>query len=178
MARSRSTSPWPPSKERVMDRKVALVTGASSGIGAATARRLHEGGYLVHAGARRVARMQDLAQDGISVVALDVADDSSMTGVVGKILADHGRIDVLINNAGYGSYGSVEDVPLAEGRYQLEVNLFGLARLTQLVTPQMRAAGAGKIVNVSSIGGGTRVPAVAGGCPSKSRVVGFSGKRR
>ena len=109
-----------------MDRKVALVTGASSGIGAATARRLHDGGCLVHAGARRVARMQDLAEDGISVVALDVADDSSMTGVVAKILADHGRIDVLVKNAGYGSYGSVEDVPLAEGRYQLEVNLFGL----------------------------------------------------
>src|ERR671910_427265 len=158
MARSRSTSPWPPSKERVMDRKVALVTGASSGIGAATARRLHQGGYLVHAGARRVERMQQLAEDGISVVALDVADDSSMTGVVENILDDHGRIDVLVNNAGYGSYGSVEDVPLTEGRYQLEVNLFGLARLTQLVTPHMRTVGAGKIVNVSSIGGGLRGP--------------------
>jgi short-subunit dehydrogenase len=161
-----------------MDRKVALVTGASSGIGAATARRLHEGGYLVHAGARRVARMQDLAQDGISVVALDVADDSSMTGVVGKILADHGRIDVLINNAGYGSYGSVEDVPLAEGRYQLEVNLFGLARLTQLVTPQMRAAGAGKIVNVSSIGGHLGEPLGAWYHASKFAVEGFSDSLR
>src|SRR5829696_5569054 len=166
MARSRSTSRWPPSKERVMDRKVALVTGASSGIGAATARRLDEGGYLVHAGARRIARM------------LDVADDSSMTGVVGKILADRGRIDVLVNNAGYGSYGSVEDVPLAEGRYQLEVNLFGLARLTQLVTPQMRAAGAGKIVNVSSIGGHLGEPLGAWYHASKFAVEGFSDSLR
>ena len=161
-----------------MDRKVAIVTVASSGIGAATARRLHEGGYLVHAGARRVARMQELAEDGISVVALDVADDSSMTGVVGKILADHGRIDVLVNNAGYGSYGSVEDVPLAEGRYQLEVNLFGLARLTQLVTPQMRAAGAGKIVNVSSIGGHLGEPLGAWYHASKFAVEGFSDSLR
>jgi short-subunit dehydrogenase len=161
-----------------MDRKVALVTGASSGIGAATARRLHEGGYLVHAGARRVARMQELAEDGISVVALDVADDSSMTGVVGKVLADHGRIDVLVNNAGYGSYGSVEDVPLAEGRYQLEVNLFGLARLTQLVTPQMRAAGAGKIVNISSIGGHLGEPLGAWYHASKFAVEGFSDSLR
>jgi short-subunit dehydrogenase len=161
-----------------MDRKVALVTGASSGIGAATARRLHEGGYLVHAGARRLARMQELAEDGMSVVALDVADDSSMTGVVGKILADHGRIDVLVNNAGYGSYGSVEDVPLAEGRYQLEVNLFGLARLTQLVTPQMRAAGAGKIVNVSSIGGHLGEPLGAWYHASKFAVEGFSDSLR
>ncbi|HKH54384.1 MAG TPA: SDR family NAD(P)-dependent oxidoreductase, partial [Propionibacteriaceae bacterium] len=118
------------------------------------------------------------AEDGISVVALDVADDSSMTGVVGKILADHGRIDVLVNNAGYGSYGSVEDVPLAEGRYQLEVNLFGLARLTQLVTPQMRAAGAGKIVNVSSIGGHLGEPLGAWYHASKFAVEGFSDSLR
>ncbi len=161
-----------------MDQKVALVTGASSGIGDATARRLHQGGYLVHAGARRVERMQDLAEDGISVVALDVADDSSMTAVVEKILADHGRIDVLVNNAGYGSYGSVEDVPLAEGRYQLEVNLFGLARLTQLVTPPMRAARAGKIVNVSSIGGHLGEPLGAWYHASKFAVEGFSDSLR
>ena len=161
-----------------MDLKVALVTGGSSGIGAATARRLHQGGYLVHAGARRVERMHDLAEDGISVVALDVADDSSMTGAIEKILGDHGRIDVLVNNAGYGSYGSVEDVPLTEGRYQFEVNLFGLARLTQLVTPHMRAMGAGKIVNVSSIGGHLGEPLGAWYHASKFAVEGFSDSLR
>jgi NAD(P)-dependent dehydrogenase (short-subunit alcohol dehydrogenase family) len=161
-----------------MDPKVALVTGASSGIGAATARRLHRGGYRVHAGARRVERMHQLAEAGISVLPLDVTDDSSVTAVVDKILADHGRIDVLVNNAGYGSYGSVEDVPLAEGRYQLEVNLFGLARLTQLVTPHMRAAGAGKIVNVSSIGGHLGEPLGAWYHASKFAVEGFSDSLR
>jgi short-subunit dehydrogenase len=136
-----------------MGQQVALVTGASSGIGAATARRLHAAGYLVYAGARRVERMQQLDQAGIRVRPLDVTDDSSMTGVIDEIIGDNGRVDVLVNNAGYGSYGSVEDVPLAEARYQLEVNLVGLARLTQLVLPHMRAAGTGKIVNVSSMGG-------------------------
>jgi short-subunit dehydrogenase len=161
-----------------MDQKVALVTGASSGIGAATARRLQEAGYLVYAGARRVERMQQLEQAGIRVRPLDVTDDSSMTGLIDEIIADNGRIDVLINNAGYGSYGSVEDVPLAEARYQLEVNLVGLARLTQLVLPHMRAAGAGKIVNVSSMGGHFGEPLGAWYHASKFAVEGFSDSLR
>ncbi len=133
--------------------KTALVTGASSGIGEATARRLHEQGYTVYAAARRVDRMAGLERDGIRIVRMDVTDDISMTAVVERILADTGRIDLLVNNAGYGSYGAVEDVAMDEARYQLEVNLFGLARLTQLVTPHMRERGSGRIVNVSSIGG-------------------------
>jgi short-subunit dehydrogenase len=161
-----------------MDLKVALITGASSGIGAATARRLHAAGYLVYAGARRVERMQQLDEAGIRVRMLDVTDDSSMTGVIDEIIADSGRVDVLVNNAGYGSYGSVEDVPLTEGRYQLEVNLVGLARLTQLVLPHMRAAGAGKIVNVSSMGGHFGEPLGAWYHASKFAVEGFSDSLR
>ena len=161
-----------------MDQKVALVTGASSGIGAATARRLRAAGYLVYAGARRVERMQQLAEAGIRVRPLDVTNDSSMTGVIDEIVADGGRIDVLINNAGYGSYGSVEDVPLAEARYQLEVNLVGMARLTQLVLPHMRAAGTGKIVNVSSMGGHFGEPLGAWYHASKFAVEGFSDSLR
>lgn len=132
---------------------VALVTGASSGIGEATVRELLAAGFVVYAAARRVERMQGLADDGARVVAMDVTSDGSMTDGVRRILADAGRIDVLINNAGYGSYGALEDVPLAEARRQFEVNLFGLARLTQLVLPGMRARRAGTIVNISSIGG-------------------------
>ena len=161
-----------------MDQKVALVTGASSGIGAATARRLHAAGYLVYAGARRVERMQQLAEASIRVRPLDVTNDSSMTAVIDEIVADNGRIDVLINNAGYGSYGSVEDVPLAEARYQLEVNLVGMARLTQLVLPHMRAAGTGKIVNVSSMGGHFGEPLGAWYHASKFAVEGFSDSLR
>lgn len=136
-----------------MSTKTALITGASSGIGEATARQLQGDGYIVYAGARRVERMQGLADNGIRVLSLDVTDDDSMVAAVDSIIGEHGRIDVLVNNAGYGSYGAAEDVPMSEARYQLEVNLFGLARLTQLVAPHMRIARSGRIVNVSSIGG-------------------------
>ncbi|MFC9257616.1 oxidoreductase [Amycolatopsis thailandensis] len=133
--------------------KVALVTGASAGIGEATALALRDAGYTVYGAARRVERMTGLAERGIKVLAMDVTDDASMVAGIEKIIEESGRIDVLVNNAGYGSYGAFEDVPLSEGKYQFEVNLFGLARLVQLTTPHMRAQGSGKIVNVSSIGG-------------------------
>ncbi|CAA9231133.1 MAG: short-chain dehydrogenase/oxidoreductase [uncultured Corynebacteriales bacterium] len=135
------------------DQRVALVTGASAGIGAQTARRLAERGFVVHAVARRVDAMRPLLAAGVRTFGLDVTDEASLTSGVDRVLAESGRLDVLVNNAGYGSYGAVEDVPLAEARRQFEVNVFGLARLTQLVLPQMRARGSGHIVNVSSIGG-------------------------
>ena len=118
--------------------RVALVTGASSGIGRATALELRRLGFTVYAAARRADRMSDLAAEGIRTVSMDVTDEASVTAGVDQIMAEAGRIDVLVNNAGYGSYGSLEDVPLSEGRYQFEVNVFGLARLVQLVLPQMR----------------------------------------
>lgn len=133
--------------------QVALVTGASSGIGEATVRSLLGAGYTVYAAARRVERMAGLAHDGARLLALDVTDDASLTDGVGKVLAEAGRVDLLVNNAGYGSYGALEDVPIAEGRRQFEVNVFGLARLTQLLLPGMRERRSGTIVNVSSIGG-------------------------
>ncbi|MGW6503842.1 oxidoreductase [Nonomuraea angiospora] len=136
-----------------MATKVALVTGASSGIGEATALKLHEAGYIVYGAARRVQRMRHLAESGIRVLAMDVTADSSMQAGVEKIIAETGRIDVLVNNAGYGSYGALEDVPMDEARDQFEVNVFGAARLTQLVLPHMRAQRSGTIVNVTSMGG-------------------------
>ena len=136
-----------------MSTKVAIVTGASSGIGEATARQLHALGYTVYGVARRTDRMAGLERDGIRVAKVDVTDDASMAALVDKVVGETGRIDVLVNNAGYGSYGAVEDVPLAEARRQFEVNVFGLARLTQLVLPHMRERRSGHIVNISSIGG-------------------------
>lgn len=133
--------------------KTVLVTGASSGIGEEAVKGLLAAGYHVYAGARRVERMQPLAAAGARLLPLDVTDDSSMTGAVKSIVQETGRIDVLINNAGYGSYGALEDVPLEEGRRQFDVNIFGLARLIQLVLPTMRSQRSGRIVNVSSIGG-------------------------
>lgn len=142
----------------LVNRKVALVTGVSSGIGEATALELQSLGYTVYGAARRVERMAGLADRGIHTLAMDVTDEASMQAGVEQIIAETGRIDVLVNNAGYGSYGALEDVPLSEARYQFEVNVFGAARLTQLVLPHMREQRAGKIVNVTSIGGKIYTP--------------------
>ena len=141
-----------------MTTKTALVTGASSGIGAATARKLHGLGYTVYGAARRLDRMKDLADEGSRLLELDVTDEDSLRAGVERILEESGRIDVLVNNAGYGSYGAVEEVPLSEARYQFEVNVFGAARLIQLVLPGMRAQRSGTIVNISSMGGKIYTP--------------------
>jgi NAD(P)-dependent dehydrogenase (short-subunit alcohol dehydrogenase family) len=133
--------------------KIALVTGASVGIGEATASALLAAGYKVFAGARRVDRMAGLAARGATLLRLDLTDDASIVAAVDAIKTGAGRLDVLVNNAGYGSYGALEDVPMDEARRQFEVNVFGLARLCQLALPIMRAQKSGKIVNVTSIGG-------------------------
>jgi NAD(P)-dependent dehydrogenase (short-subunit alcohol dehydrogenase family) len=158
--------------------KAALVTGASSGIGDATARRLAELGYTVYAAARRADRMAALAERGIRTEAADVTDDAALAALVDKIISETGRIDVLVNNAGYGSYGALEDVPLAEARRQFDVNVFGLARLTQLVLPHMRARRDGYIVNVSSIGGKIWEPLGAWYHAAKFAVEGLSDSLR
>lgn len=155
-------------------KKVALVTGASSGIGEASVRRLLAEGFTVYAAARRVEKMQPLAAAGARILALDVSDDASMVAGVARIISESGRIDVLLNNAGYGAYGALEDVPMSEARRQVEVNLFGLARLIQLVTPTMRAQRSGIILNVSSIGGKIHEPFGAWYHATKFAVEGLS----
>lgn len=157
---------------------VALITGASSGIGEATALELVRRGFTVYGVARRVDRMADLVAHGVHVFEMDVTDDASMTSGVERILREQGRIDVLVNNAGYGSYGALEDVPLDEARRQFEVNVFGLARLTQLVLPHMRARRSGRIVNVSSIGGKFYEPLGAWYHATKFAVEGLSDSLR
>jgi short-subunit dehydrogenase len=133
--------------------KVALITGASSGMGKDFSLRLLDEGYIVYGVARRIERMSDIEGAGGHTIKLDITDDSSIVATVDQIIKEQGRIDVLINNAGYGSYGAIEDVPIEEARRQFEVNIFGLARLTQLVLPHMRKNNFGKIINISSIGG-------------------------
>ena len=167
-----------PRSEPHMSERVALVTGASSGIGEETARLLQDAGFATYAVARRVDRMAVLAEKGVQTFAMDVTDDASMTDGVRRVLDEQGRIDVLVNNAGYGSYGSVEDVPIDEARRQFEVNVFGLARLTQLVTPAMRAQGSGRIINISSIGGKFYEPLGAWYHATKFAVEGFSDSLR
>ena len=133
--------------------KVILLTGASSGIGYDTAVALAQQGHKVYAAARRVDRMEPLREYGIVPLKMDVTDEESMKTGVKTLLDAEGRIDVLINNAGYGYFGAVENVPMDDARNQLEVNVFGLARLCQLVLPTMRAQHSGRIINTASVAG-------------------------
>ncbi|MEO5823765.1 MAG: SDR family NAD(P)-dependent oxidoreductase [Vicinamibacteraceae bacterium] len=132
---------------------VVLITGCSTGIGRAAASHLSACGHTVIATARRVEDLAGLAAAGCRTLPLDVTDEASMRAAVQAIETEHGRIDVLVNNAGYSQSGAVESVPLARTRAQFETNLFGPLRLTQLVLPGMRRRGTGHIVNVSSMGG-------------------------
>ncbi len=133
--------------------KVILLTGASSGIGYDTAVALAQQGHKVYAAARRVERMEPLRGYGIVPLKMDVTDEASMQEGVKTLLDAEGRIDVLINNAGYGYFGAVENVPMDDARNQLDVNVFGLARLCQLVLPTMRAQHSGRIINTASVAG-------------------------
>ena len=133
--------------------KIILITGASSGIGFDAAQTLAQQGHKVYAAARRVELMKPLKAYGVQVLRMDVTDETSMVQGVETVIQAEGRIDVLVNNAGYGFFGAIENVPLEEARRQLEVNVFGLARLTQLVLPHMRKQGSGRIINTSSIAG-------------------------
>lgn len=139
-------------------KKVALITGASAGMGKETAKYLAQRGYTVYGAARRVEKMEDLKQLGIHTISMDVTDEESMKKGVEQILAAEKRIDILVNNAGFGSYGAIEDLPIRDAKYQLEVNVFGAARMIQLVLPSMRKNRFGKIVNISSIGGKMATP--------------------
>jgi short-subunit dehydrogenase len=138
--------------------RTCLVTGASAGIGHATALELLRAGHTVYGAARRIQKMDALRAAGGRVLAMDITSEADLERVVHTVLDEQGRIDVLINNAGIGLHGAIEDTPIEQARYLFEVNLFGTARLTQLVLPCMRKQGSGVIVNVSSIGGEITLP--------------------
>ncbi len=138
--------------------KAVLITGCSTGIGRATALRLAKAGHTVYATARKVETMRDLGAAGCKLLALDVCDEASIEGAVAKVAAEQGAVGVLINNAGYGSEGPIEEVPMSEVRRQFETNVFGLTLLTKLVLPGMRKQRWGKIVNLSSMGGRMTLP--------------------
>ena len=139
-------------------KKVVLVTGASAGIGKSIVRQLLSDDWIVYGAARRVEKMADIQSEGAKTLLLDVTDEDSMQAAVKTMLDTEGHIDALVNNAGYGSYGALEDVPIIEAKRQFEVNVFGLIRLTQLVLPSMREARLGTIVNISSMGGRIWMP--------------------
>ena len=154
--------------------KVVLVTGASSGMGKEFARALLERGYIVYAAARRIDQMHDLAKAGALTLKMDITQEADVQSAVSTIIKNHGGVDVLINNAGFGLYGAMEDIPLDAARYQFEVNLFGMARLTQLLLPSMRAKKSGKIINLSSMGGKVYFPMGSWYHATKHAVEGWS----
>jgi NAD(P)-dependent dehydrogenase (short-subunit alcohol dehydrogenase family) len=138
--------------------KAVLITGCSSGIGWATAERLVNVGWKVYATARNVEKIAPLEQRGCQLLPLDVTDEDSMRLAVDEVERREGAGGVLVNNAGYSQSGAVEAVPMEKVRRQFETNVFGLARMCQLVLPGMRRQGYGRIVNVSSMGGKLTFP--------------------
>ena len=135
-----------------------MVTGASSGIGKATAQQLIKEGHIVYGAARRVEKMSDLESAGGYAVKMDVTNEDEVQAAVDKIIAEQGRIDVLVNNAGYAVYGPVEHVSMEDAKRQFDVNIFGLASITQKVIPHMRTKKSGTVINISSIGGKIYTP--------------------
>lgn len=133
--------------------KVVLITGGSSGIGRSTAIKLNNEGYKVYVAARSLDKMQDLKNLNITPIYLNLTNEQSIVDCVNFVLNKENKIDILINNAGYGFYGAIEDVSIQNAKNQMEVNLFGLARITQLVLPSMRKNHSGKIINISSMAG-------------------------
>ena len=141
-----------------MTSRAVLITGCSTGIGRASAARLAAKGWPVYATARRLESIKDLADAGCTVLPLDVCDEASMRSAVEEVEGREGAVFGLVNNAGYGQEGTVEEVPMDDVRRQFETNVFGLSRLIQLALPGMRRQGAGRIVNVSSMGGKISIP--------------------
>jgi NADP-dependent 3-hydroxy acid dehydrogenase YdfG len=153
---------------------VALVTGATSGIGEASARRLHDQGYRVFATGRRSEALELLASRGLCARRLDVTDETAVAVLMDEIVADHGGVDVLVNSAGFGLASPLEQVALSDVRSIFETNVFAMLRLAQSVLPGMRERGAGTIVNIGSTGGRFTTPGAGGYHMSKYSVEALS----
>jgi NAD(P)-dependent dehydrogenase (short-subunit alcohol dehydrogenase family) len=152
--------------------KVALVTGASSGIGRETAKVLAEGGYKVFGSVRRLGSVTpDL---GFEEVRMDVTDAASVGDAVASVLEQTGRIDLLVNNAGYGLMGALEETSIEEARQVFDVNVFGVMRVTNAVLPTMRGQNSGRIVNVGSLMGIVPAPFLGAYAATKHALEGYT----
>ena len=153
-----------------MTQRIALVTGASSGIGRATAQLLAENGYYVFAGARRMDRLEQIRSAQIEPIQLDVANQDDIHSLVDHIMSSRGQIDVLVNNAGYGQLGTMECVSMEAAHRQFEVNVFGYAKAMQAVLPHMRKQRSGHIINITSAMGRISTPGFGWYAASKHAV--------
>lgn len=157
---------------------VFLISGASRGLGRAIVEAALAAGHHVVAGVRSVSALDDLAArepERLAVVPLDVTDDEQVRSAIDTAIQRWGRVDVLVNNAGYANMAAVEDVDLDDFRAQVETNFFGVVRLTQAVLPLMRRQRAGHIIQISSVGGRLARPGLAAYQSSKWAVTGYSG---
>lgn len=157
-----------------MTKRIALVTGASSGIGKATAELLANNDYYVFAMARRMDRLEQIRSKNIEPICLDVTDANAIKTLVDHVMTTKGRIDLLVNNAGYGQLGAVECVSMEAAHEQFEVNVFGYARFMQAVLPHMRAQKSGSIINIASILGQISIPGFGWYAASKHAVEALS----
>jgi NAD(P)-dependent dehydrogenase (short-subunit alcohol dehydrogenase family) len=153
------------------DLGVALVTGASSGIGHATAKALQNAGFRVFGTSRRATAERS---EGITMLPCDVTDDASVAKLVDEVLAKAGRIDLLVNNAGMGLLGAAEESSTAQAQALFDVNFFGVLRMTNAVLPIMRRQGKGRIVNLSSVQGFIPAPYFAIYSSTKHAIEGYS----
>jgi NAD(P)-dependent dehydrogenase (short-subunit alcohol dehydrogenase family) len=168
----------------MQSRNVALVTGSSSGIGFETALLLARAGFHTYASMRNLEKSKNIAEIAsteklpLQVVQLDVNDDRSVKDAVDKIVAEKERIDVLVNNAGYGLFSPIDDITLDQLKEQFETNFFGVVRITKEVLPIMRKQRKGTIVNVSSVGGRVGTPLNSAYIASKFALEGLSESMR
>jgi NAD(P)-dependent dehydrogenase (short-subunit alcohol dehydrogenase family) len=155
--------------------QVILITGCSTGIGRATAIEAARRGHVVFASARDLGSIRDLAiQSGMRILRLDVQDEKSCAQAMQSVLQDAGRLDALVNNAGFAQYGSVEDVSIEKWQSQFDVNVFGAVRMTQAALPAMRETRGGTIVNMSSVAGKLSIPFAAPYCSAKHALEAIS----
>ena len=154
--------------------KVIVITGASSGIGKSAAFEFLQKGFKVYACARRVEYMTDIAEFGASIHRVDITNPGQVEEFIQTVISEEGQIDVLVNNAGFGLYGAVEDITIDQARYQFEVNLFGLAHITKCVLPHMREQSRGRVINISSVGGKVYTPLGAWYHSTKHALEGWS----
>jgi short-subunit dehydrogenase len=154
--------------------KTVLITGASQGIGKLTALKFKEQGFNVIAVSRSISKSQDLKSKGIDLYDMDISDNESIELAFDKIFSKYPHIDILINNAGFSQNGFIEELSLDQLRYQFEVNVFGLIKVTQMVLPSMRKARKGKIINIGSVGGDFTSPGASAYHASKYAIESFN----